>query len=277
MELIQINNTYSNENMIDINYLNKKEYKFVPTYLSNFEVILILIFRKFIYSMKKIMVLVTFFMSFNSLNKIMSQVSVNAGMSILNGFSSNKSFFGLNAGMELPRSNDVTFYGRIGHYFSRYEDDVNSTFVSAIDLNTTPYNLQVNYQSKMNYTTIEGGTRYYLGNDYDNGFSLYGGGNFMLYFNSIKRDYEKEDATGVYKWEESYQLPVNEPRNGRIISIAMGLQGGMKYTIPATGTFYLDIGGQYSIFGQASDNNISANLYSPLFFTINMGYRKDLY
>jgi hypothetical protein len=208
---------------------------------------------------------------------LMSQVSISAGTSIIQGFSTGKSFFGLNGGIELPRTNDVTFYGRIGHYFFKREELQSSTFVTAIDLTTSPYNLQVNYQSKMNYTTIEGGTRYYLGNDFDNGFSLYGGGNFMLYFNSIKRDYEKEDATGNYSWEGKYQLSPTEPRNGKIISIAMGLQGGMKYTIPATGTFYFDVGGHYSIFGQPSNSNLSPNLYSPLFFTINVGYRKDLY
>jgi hypothetical protein len=206
-----------------------------------------------------------------------SQISINAGTSILKGFTTDKSFFGLNAGIEMPRSNDVTFYGRIGHYFPRFDEQVNSTFVTASDFTTIPYQLSVQYQSKMNYTTIEGGTRYYLGNDYDNGFSVYGGGNFMLYINSVKRDYERQDATGIYTWEDNYQLPANEPDKGKIISVAMGLQGGMKYTIPATGTFYFDVNGQYSIFGQASDNNISTDLYSPLFFTINIGFRKDLY
>ena len=206
-----------------------------------------------------------------------SQISINAGTSILKGFTTDKSFFGFNLGIEMPRSNDVTFYGRIGHYFPRFDEQVNSTFVTASDFTTIPYQLSVNYQSKMNYTAIEGGTRYYLGNDYDNGFSVYGGGNFMLYVNSVKRDYERQDATGIYSWEDKYQLPANEPDKGKIISVAMGLQGGMKYTIPATGTFYFDVNGQYSIFGQASDNNISTDLYSPLFFTINIGFRKDLY
>jgi hypothetical protein len=72
-------------------------------------------------------------------------------------------------------------------------------------------------------------------------------------------------------------LSPSESGDGKIISIAMGIQGGMKYTIPATGTFYFDIGGQYSIFGQASNNNVSTSFYSPLFFTFNVGYRRDLY
>jgi hypothetical protein len=212
-----------------------------------------------------------------TVNISFSQVSLNASTGFLKGFRTTKPFFGFSAGLELPKSNDVTFYGRIGYYFPQREETVYSTNVTAINMTTSPYNLQVNYQSKTNYTTIEGGTRYYLGNDYDNGFSLYGGGNFMLYFNSVKRDYESKDATGTFDWQNKYQLSPDEPSKGKIISLAFGLQGGMKYTIPATGTFFFDVGGHYSIFGQASNNNVSTNLYSPIFFTFNIGFRKDLY
>lgn len=230
--------------------------------------------------MKKLFSYFLFLSLFSSTS--FSQVSINAGASVLKGFTTDKSFYGLNAGLELPRSNDITFYGRIGYYIPRNDGQINSTYVTAINSNTSPYQLNVNYQTKMNYTTIEGGTRYYLGNDYDNGFSIYGGGNFMLYINSVKRDYESEDATGTYTWETNYQLFPNEFTKGQIISLAMGLQGGMKYTIPGTGTIYLDINGQYTIFGQASNSYISSwvnqsNFYSPLFFTFNLGFRKDLY
>jgi hypothetical protein len=214
-------------------------------------------------------------------NSVVSQVSIHLGTSSLKRFVSNNSsdraFIGLNGGIELPRSNDVTFYGRIGYYFPRKEGEQGSTFVTATNFNTTPYNLTINYQTKLSYTTIEGGTRYYLGNDYDNGFSLYGGGNFMLNFISVKRDYDKQDVSGEYEWENNYQLSPSELRTGKIISIAMGLQGGLKYTIPATGTFYFDVSGHYSIFGQPSNANISQQYYSPIFFLINLGYRKDLY
>ena len=224
--------------------------------------------------MKKVIVIL---LALTSVYNAYSQVSLNAGTGFLKGFRTTKPFFGFSAGLELPKSNDVTFYGRIGYYFPQHEQTVYTTNVTAMNMTTSPYNLQVNYQSKTNYTTIEGGTRYYLGNDYDNGFSLYGGGNFMLYFNSVKRDYESKDATGAYDWQNKYQLSPDEPSKGKIISLAFGLQGGLKYTIPATGTFFFDVGGHYSIFGQASNNSISTNLYSPIFFTFNVGYRKDLY
>lgn len=213
-------------------------------------------------------------MSFQSI----SQISVNAGTGFLKGFTVPKPFYGFHGGIELPRSNDVTFYGRVGYYFPQAEEEKYFTFVEATNPNTNPQSLTVNYVTKTNYFTIEGGTRRYLGNDYDNGFSLYGGTNAMLIFNTVKRDYDRLDVTGTYQWEPNYTTYQNEPQKGNILSIAFGLQGGMKYTIPATGTLYFDINGQYAIFGKG--NNLTAsntNLYSQLFFTFNVGFRKDLY
>jgi hypothetical protein len=138
--------------------------------------------------------------------------------------------------------------------------------------------LSVSYLTSTNYTTIEGGTRYYLGNDYDNGFSIYGGSNFMLILNSVRRNYEKYDLSGQYNWENDYELPESEEVKGTIISVALGLQGGAKYTFPARGTIYADITGSYALFAKAS-NNTAANssLYAPMIFIFNVGYRKDLY
>ena len=207
------------------------------------------------------------------------QVSLFAGTGTLKGFSSSgKSFYGFNAGIELPRSNDMTLYGRIGYYFPRAEDQTYQSYVTAINSTTSPYNLTVNYALKTNYTTIEGGTRRYIGNDYDNGFSAYGGTNFMLIFNTVKRSYEDKDATGQYSWRDNYQTSATEPDKGNIISIALGLQGGVKYTIPATGTIFFDVNGQYALFAKA--NNATAqgtNQYSPLIFMFTLGFRKDLY
>ncbi len=227
--------------------------------------------------MKNMKLSVAFLMIVLSFQSI-SQISINAGTGVLKGFTVPKPFFGFHGGIELPRSNDVTFYGRVGYYFPQKEDDKYSTYVTAVDVTTTPNVLSVNYVSKTSYFTIEGGTRRYLGNDYDNGFSLYGGTNFMLFFNTVKRDYEKSDVTGVFQWEPNYITSPNEQDKGNIISIAAGLQGGLKYTIPATGTFYFDINGQYALFGKANNQTASfSQLYSQLFFTFNVGYRKDLY
>ena len=208
---------------------------------------------------------------------LQSQVSLSLGSGVLQGFGVPKLFFGFHGGFELPRNNDVTLYLRMGYFLPRKEDDVMTSNLTAKDLTASPYNLSVNYLTSTNYTTIEGGTRYYLGNDYDNGFSVYGGSNFMLIINSVKRNYEKLDVTGQYTWENDYELPASEEVKGTILSLALGLQGGIKYTIPAKGTIYADITGNYTLFGKASNESVSTSLYAPMVFIFNVGYRKDLY
>lgn len=220
---------------------------------------------------------------------INGQVSISAGTGFLRGFQSEKSFYGLHGGFELPRNNDVTLYGRVGHYFSQAETETftnnngeeviqviqHTDVVTGNDFNVIPYQLQVNYARTFNYTTLEGGTRYYIGNDYDNGLSGYGGSNFLLAFNSVKRDYEKTDITGEYEWQNNYNA---SGESGRIISFALGLQGGVKYTIPGTGTVYFDISAQYAIAGVGNNPTAESTLlYSPLYFIFNVGFRKDLY
>ena len=219
---------------------------------------------------KKFLVIISvFFLSF-SFN---SQVSVNAGTGFSSGFTSDNPgvFFGFHLGAEVPRNNDVTFYGRISHFLARKESTSFSTYAEAIDLTTSPYTILVDYTSSTNFTSIEGGTRYYLGNGFDNGFAVYGGSNMALLFYGVKRNYDDFD-------DALYSLPVGEDRKGTILSLALGLQGGVKYTFPAIGTIYFDVNGSYAILAQAN-NQTAANssFYSPLLFGFNIGFRKDFY
>ena len=209
-----------------------------------------------------------------------AQVSLSGGMGMINGFTSDNSFLGLHGGFELPSNNDITFYARVGHYFSQQDDNPGTSSVTLIDWtdNTMPFQLQVQNNSTFNYTTIEGGTRYYIGNDYDNGLSAYGGTNGMLVFNQVKIQHDKTDITGTYEWEDYYTLSTAGEDRGVWINIALGLQGGVKYSIPALGTVYFDVSGQYIILGQP--NNLiaqSTNQFSQLFFVFTVGFRKDLY
>jgi hypothetical protein len=100
----------------------------------------------------------------------------------------------------------------------------------------------------------------------------------MIILNKVKNNYATTDATGQYTWENNYSLSPGEEREGTVLSIAVGLQAGVKYTFPAIGTMYADLSGQYLLFGQASNQTAySSGLLSNLFFIFNLGFRKDLY
>jgi hypothetical protein len=88
--------------------------------------------------MKNILLLCFAFCMAQSLN---AQVSISAGTGFLRGFQSEKSFFGLHGGFELPRNNDVTLYGRVGQYFAQNEDQAGTALVTAQDFTTVPYQL----------------------------------------------------------------------------------------------------------------------------------------
>ena len=205
------------------------------------------------------------------------QISANAGLGTLNGFGVKKTFFGLNLGLEYPKSNQTTIFGRIAYYIPRNnEGDSTKAFASAISTTTFPYSLPRNYIVSTGYLTIEGGTRYYLLNGYDNGFSIYGGSTILVCVNKIKRNYAD--------WNHSFNEANYEnygDAKGTILNLGVGLQGGLKYTLPSIGTFFCDFSGNYLVVGKASNDVIyeSENypFNSAILFTFNLGFRKDFY
>ena len=206
-----------------------------------------------------------------------SQVSFDAGTGFLQGFGATKGFTNLHLGFEIPRSTDQSIYGRFSYFFPNKEQDL-LTQVYTDNANISPWTLDVNYDRSTNYSIFEGGTRRYIGNDYDYGFSAYTGSNFMMIVNKVKTIYSSTSTTGQ-SWENNYKLDSElEPREGTVLSVALGLQAGIKYTFPAVGTIYADLSGQYVLFGLASNNTASSSgLLSNLFFVFNVGFRKDLY
>ena len=205
-----------------------------------------------------------------------SQISANAGLGTLNGFGVKKTFFGLNLGLEYPKSNQTTIFGRIAYYIPRNEDDSTQAYASAISTTTFPYTLQRNYIVSTGYLTIEGGTRYYLLNGYDNGFSIYGGSTILVCVNKIKRNY----GDWKYTFNEANYENYGDAK-GTILNLGVGFQGGFKYTFPSIGTFFCDLSGNYLIIRQASNGVVNESTNYPfnsaMLFTFNLGFRKDFY
>ena len=124
----------------------------------------------------------------------------------------------------------------------------------------------------MNYSVIEGGTRYYWGDGYDAGFGLYGGSSMSVIFNSIKRNYDDYD-------EVKYEMADTELPKGSIFNVGVGLGGGVKNTFAGIGTLYFDMNFSYLILSLPSNNTASqvGDMYSPLLFNFAVGFRKELY
>lgn len=221
--------------------------------------------------MKRLLILLAIAISGTSF----AQVGVSAGTNVLKGFGKPRPWAGVHLGLEIPRDDAVSIYGRVSHYLKQENQESFLTTATARDFSTTPFTVSVEGLSSMNYTILEGGTRYYLGDGYDFGWAAYGGSNMMLIFNKVTTQYSGYDET-------LYELQEGSDRTGSIISFGFGLGGGLKYSMEEVGTFYFDAVLNYVIFGQASNTmattqfNPSGGLYSPLIFTFNLGFRKDL-
>jgi hypothetical protein len=218
--------------------------------------------------MRKYLVIIAIILG--SLN-VMAQFGVSGGASVLKGFGTTaKPFVGMHIGGELPRNDQNSLYARISFYARQKETITNSTFVQTADLSGFQ---TINYVNSMNYTILEGGNRYYVGNGYDSGFGGYGGANLLLAFNSIKRTYSDYDQV-------LYSLPSTEMPKGSIFNLGFGLGGGVKYTFAGIGTMYFDANFAYLITSTASNSTASSvvnTLYAPLLFSFNIGFRKDFF
>jgi hypothetical protein len=212
-------------------------------------------------NMKNAILLISFMMSIGA----SAQVSLSAGGSMLKGFSPDKPYGGFHLGLEIPRDDAVSFYGKFTHHFKQNAADSIPTFVYADDFTSKV----INTLPSMNYNIIEGGTRYYLGDGFDYGWAGYGGSMVMLVFNKVKVAYEPFD-------EVKYEIDNSTRLDGSIFSLGFGLGGGVKYSTAISGTFYFDVSLAYMIFGQTSTTGVYTNLYNPLIFNFNLGYRKDI-
>ena len=204
---------------------------------------------------------------------VQAQYSIFGGYSMLYGFNASKAFSGLHIGGEFPKSDAVSFYGKFAFYPGQRSSRTNLATIVAKDVMTNPYVMDINYRDKLNYFTIDGGTRYYVIGTYDSGFSLYGGTNLILAVSQVKLIYDNFDRN-------LYTIPdeADYPDKGSIISFGFGLQGGMKNTFPGVGTVYADLFMNYFILAQGNNNTAkTTTMFSPLLIGFNLGFRKDFY
>lgn len=217
-------------------------------------------------------------------NNLSAQISFGGGLSYTNFMNTtgqaqeSLSMPGLHGHVEIPRSGDVTLYGRVNYLLPKANSQTITSYVTAINPSTNPYILAVNSRYKTNYFLFEGGNRYYIGNDYDNGFAGYGGSGIILGLGKVRKVYDPKDVSGQYNWELTHQADPTEINEGRLFTLGGYLQGGVKYTIPAIGTIYTDVTLNYLLLANANNNTAASTEYlSPLFFNFAVGFKKDIY
>lgn len=199
----------------------------------------------------------------------MAQTGVSGGLTLIKGFGIDKPYKGFHLGVEIPRDDEVSYFGRFTTTIPNGGSDSLQMTVEANSPNITPVVKTVGYTIADSYTTIEGGTRYYLGSGYDYGWSAYGGSVLMLFINSVKARYSDFD-------ESSYHMQAGYDSKGRVIGFNLGLNGGVKNHF-AFGMIYFDMTVTYNLFAMASNELAKSGNYTPITFGFNLGFRKDLY
>ncbi len=208
-----------------------------------------------------------------------AQVAVGGGFSNMFQFGNSKPLLGANLFVEIPRNNEVTFYVRANYLApQRFMGEATKFEALAINPATTPNMVPVNgiLQNKSGYFIIDGGTRYYLLNGFDEGVSIYGGTNLGLVINTVNYGYQLDDYDKQNYSLDHYNL--NDYRGkGTIIGMAIGFTGGVKYTVPKIGTFFFDVNPHLIMFAIPSANNLPSNHFKSLLFNFNIGFRKEFY
>ncbi len=203
------------------------------------------------------------------------QVGVFGGASIVKGFGQPGIYQGINFGVEVPRDDMTSFFGRVVMTLPYKEEG--TIQATAIDPATTfPSIKDVPCEFRNSVFNLQFGTRYYVGNGYDYGLSAYGGSIFEVGTVGVSRKVDKD----AYD-EEKYALVNSENQEyanrGRIISFNLGLNAGVKYNF-MFGVLFFDVSGSYSLFPISSNALSSAyGRFAYVNFGFNLGYRKDIF
>jgi len=203
-----------------------------------------------------------------------AQVGVFGGLTTVKSLGYQGVYPGINFGVEAPKDDMISFFGRVIMTLPKGIDD--SIAATAIDPSTTfPSIKYVPCRFTNSVFNIQCGTRYYLGNGYDYGLSAYGGSIFEVGTLGVRRKIKGDLDESKYEMVSS--TGVVYPNKGRIFAMNLGLNAGIKYNV-YFGVFFLDFTGSYSLFAFASNplaNDYSR--YSQLNFTVNVGFRKDIF
>src|SRR5690606_16902828 len=96
---------------------------------------------------------------------------VGASIDVLNPINLGYYVPGISIFAELPRNETVVPYVKGGFYLPQRIENQGGAILTAIDPMTNPYQINTTLDTRVNTFSLEGGTRYFLGNDYDIGLA----------------------------------------------------------------------------------------------------------
>lgn len=202
--------------------------------------------------------------------QLMAQASVSGGASLFNNFGIGTNYYGFDIGGEYSDSDEQSYWGRISIYPGKKNRNADSTYLESYDPTQNYYSL--GYQTKTSYAQLSGGSRYYLGDGYTYGLSVYGGYKFSLIFGTVKFDFDDYNT-------EKYKEPTDIPRKSQMLLLSMGFNGGVKYSFSTVGTVFFETNIDYALVGSFSNSAFQNSDYfsgNRLYFSLNLGFRKDL-
>ena len=185
---------------------------------------------------------------------------------ILNPINSSYYLPGASFFAEIPRNETVVPYVKVGYYLPQRVDNPGGAILTAIDPMTNPYQTTTTLDTRINTFSLEGGTRYFLGNDYDIGLAAMLESKIRLLISPTREMVGDYDAS-------VYQIDPNSTIGDRYTSLTLfiGFGGGVKYSQP-WGTVFTMAGLDLYILG-----NAITPLTSSMMFSMQVGFRRDLY
>lgn len=199
---------------------------------------------------------------------VRAQYSAGFGLSTFHGANIDVNRFGFNAFFEQPNSDVRTTFLRATYMLPQKTRSL--TTIDALDIFTQPQKVEATQIAKTSFFSVDGGNRIYFINDYDIGFSIYGGFHLKGIISSFSREYEVPSTVNI----EDYNAQPRDPEYSLLVSF--GVNAGAKYQLPTRGAINLDF--SLDVVSRLYDPTaILGNEISPLSFSANLSYRFDWY
>lgn len=208
-------------------------------------------------------------------NVSVAQFSLGGGVSTFHGINLPVNRIGGNIFLEVPRTPENTLFVRAAYMLP--VKNVSETSVSGKP-GVTPSLADADLIAKTSYFAVDGGTRYYLYNQYDIGFAVFAGGHIKGILSSYSADYRMDSQYDIKDYETADYPP--QPLTGLSpqysLLFAFGGTIGVKYQLPIRGALMFDMG--LEVITRLYDPYaILGNDISPLSVSFNLGYRFDWY